>query len=248
MYSTHSRRSNHLHRGKVIFAVLFCFMSILGTLAAQHNQGNINYLDFQQKPYYFGITIGSNSSSYRVYHSKDFVLNDSFSVAKSAAGPGFNLGIISNLKMGEFFDVRFLPTLSFAERRIKYNIQGESLRTSTRRVNSVFVELPFHVRYKSATYHDFRLFVLGGVKYSFDVASDSKTRQADDLVKVSATDFQLEYGAGVQFFFPYFIFSPEFKVSNGLNNSLIFSKDVPQSNVLEKVLTRTFTISLNFEG
>jgi hypothetical protein len=92
------------------------------------------------------------------------------------------------------------------------------------------------------------LFVLGGVKYSFDVASDSRTRQAAGLVRISPTDFQIEYGAGVQFFFPYFIFSPELKVSHGLNNALIYNGSLPQSTVLDKVLSRSFTLSLNFEG
>jgi opacity protein-like surface antigen len=247
MLTTHPWRSYHLYSRKVIFGLLLLLL-FGASLSAQHKQGNVNYLDFQQKPYYFGISIGYNQSDFRVYHSKEFILNDSFARVAGQNGPGFNLGIISNLKIGEYFDARFLPTLSFAERRIKYGYLGENARLETRRVESVFVELPFHVRYKSATYHDFRLFLLGGVKYSFDVASDSRTRQAAGLVKVSATDFHLEYGAGVQFFFPYFIFSPEFKVSNGLNNALIFNGDLPQSNVIDKVLSRTFTLSLNFEG
>jgi len=92
------------------------------------------------------------------------------------------------------------------------------------------------------------LFVIAGVKYSFDVASDSRTRQSASLVKIAPTDFQLEYGAGVQFFFPYFIFSPELKISQGLNNILIFNDRLEQSNVIEKVLSRCLTISLHFEG
>ena len=61
-----------------------------------------------------------------------------------------------------------------------------------------------------------RVFVIGDIKYSFDVVSGVRERQADQLVQVAATDFQIEYGAGVQFFFPFFIFSPEFKMSHGL--------------------------------
>ncbi|MEY3195548.1 MAG: hypothetical protein RIQ78_1645 [Bacteroidota bacterium] len=214
---------------------------------AQHNQGNLNYFDFQQKPYYFGITLGYNSSNYRIYHSKDFIRNDSFARAESVTGPGFNLGIVSNLKIGEYFDIRFLPTLSFAEHSIQYSPAGSG-RILNRPIESVLVELPFHVRYKSATYHDFRLFVIGGVKYSFDVASDSRTRQSASLVKIAPTDFQVEYGAGIQFFFQYFIFSPEIKVSQGLNNVLIYNDRLQQSTVLEKVLSRTFTLSMHFEG
>jgi hypothetical protein len=222
---------------------------LLPTASAQFNQGsNINYLDFQSKPYYFGITLGMNSSNYRIYHSKNFIRNDSFAIAESVTGPGFNLGIVSNLKIGEYFDIRFLPTLSFTEHTIRYKQPGENGLVRKRPIESVLVEMPFHVRYKSATYHDFRLFIIGGVKYSFDVASDSRTRQAAGLVKIAPTDFQLEYGAGIQFFFPYFIFSPELKISQGLNNILIYNDRLEQSTVLDKILSRTFTVSLHFEG
>jgi hypothetical protein len=112
----------------------------------------------------------------------------------------------------------------------------------------VFVELPFQARYKSAPYHDFRLFIIGGVKYSFDVASDSRTRQAAGLVRIAPTDFQVAYGAGIQFFFPYFIFSPEIKISQGLNNILIYNDNLQQSTILDKVMSRTFTLSFHFEG
>jgi hypothetical protein len=164
-------------------------------------------------------------------------------------GPGFNLGIVTNLKIGNYFDIRFLPTLSFAERNINYaRVKNDFPLVRFRKVESVFVEMPFHVRYKSEPYNDFRLFVIAGVKYSFDVASDSRSRQAETLVKVAPTDFAFEVGAGIQFFFPYFIFSPEIKFSNGFNNSLIFDKNLQESNVIEKILSRTFTLSLHFEG
>lgn len=234
---------------KIRFFLLAFGLLAAAQLSAQHNRnGNYNYLDFQAKPYYFGITLGYNSSDFRIFHSKNFILNDSFSRAESVTGPGFNLGIVTNLKIGEYFDIRFLPTLSFGERNIRYTLPGENARSLVRRVESVFVELPFHARYKSAVYHDFRLFVIGGFKYSFDVASDSRTRQAAGIVKIAPTDFALEIGTGIQFFFPYFIFSPEIKVSQGLNNVLIFNSALEQSSIIEKVLSRTFTLSFHFEG
>ena len=85
----------------------------------------------------------------------------------------------------------FLPTLSFAEKRLKYQYPGYA---SNRKVESVFVELPFQFRYKSEPYHDVRLFLLAGLKYSFDVASDSRTKQAETLVKIAPNDFSFETG------------------------------------------------------
>jgi len=240
-------KSWHLFYLFGIQIILLCCL-LPNASVAQNARGNYNFLDFQQKPYYFGITLGFNRADYRVFHSKTFVLNDSIQTAESVTGPGFNLGIVTNLKIGDYFDFRFLPTLSFAERTIEYTAARNGSLLPRRKIESVFVELPFHIRYKSAPYKDMRLFVITGVKYGFDVASDSNTRQADSIVKVAPTDFAAEVGAGIQFFFPYFIFSPEFKMSYGLGNVLIFDSDLEESRVIEKILSRTFTFSLHFEG
>jgi Outer membrane protein beta-barrel domain len=229
-------------------AVMLWFVTVSPVLG-QSTRGNYNYLDFQNKPYYFGITLGYNSSDYRVFRGKNFNLNnDSIAGVESVTGPGFNLQIISNLKIGDNFDIRFLPGFAFAERTLEYDPSRRGRVNYLKKIESVFVELPFQVRYKSAPYQDKRLFVLAGLKYSYDIQSRSRTRQATDLVKISPTDFAIEYGAGVQMFFPYFIFSPEFKMSHGLGNILIYKQGFNESSVLEKLLSRMFTISLHFEG
>lgn len=209
-------------------------------------RGTYNFLDFQQKPYYFGITLAYNSAKYNVTHSDDFVLNDSIRIAEAINGGGFNLGIVTNLKIGQYFDFRFLPTLSFTDRTIEYITTNDI--AVPKRIESVFVEMPFHLRYKSAPYKDMRLFIIGGAKYSFDVANNSRSRQNSELVKVAPSDFSVEYGAGIQFFFPYFIFSPEIKVSHGMSNTLIYNDNLSYTNVLDGVRSRAITISFHFEG
>lgn len=238
--------------------LLGCFLGLMIIFAFNtevdgqkfRGKGNINFQDFQQKPYYFGITLGLNSSSFRPFRSSDFIQNDSILGVEFVNGPGFNLGIVTNLKIGSYFDFRFLPTLSFAERQIEFTRDRPVGPLSRQTIESVFVELPFQFRYKSAPFNDIRLFLIGGIKYSFDVASNSRSQneEADNLLKISPSDFMVEYGAGIQFFFPFFIFSPEFKISQGIGNTLIFNNNLEESTVLEKLLSRTFTISLHFEG
>ncbi len=250
MRTAHIRNMLNLHWRKIAFGFATFFMLILSAHTADaqiKRSSNYNYMDFQKKPYYFGITLGYNTSDYRVYLSDRFILNDSIRTANSITGPGFNLGIVTNLKVGDYFDFRLLPTLSFTERRLDYNNVRKS-DPERRVVESVFMEIPFHVRYKSAPFNDMRMYLLAGVKYGFDVANKSKARQASELVKIAPTDFSVEYGVGMQFFFPFFIFSPEFKVSQGVSNVLLYNDQLEESNVLEKVLSRTFTISIHFEG
>ncbi len=210
---------------------------------------NYNYLDFQKKAYYFGISLGLNSSAYQVNKSSNFSANDSINIVNGLYRPGFNLHIITNLKIGEYFDFRFLPGFSFTERIFEYKV-GDGSDLTTKSIESVFLEMPFLLRFKSEPYKDKRMFLLAGVKYDFDVASNSRAAKdkAQFLVQVSPHDFSVEVGAGIQFFFPYFIFSPEIKFSQGLGNVHIYKDELIESNVLDNVLSRMISISFNFEG
>jgi hypothetical protein len=90
--------------------------------------------------------------------------------------------------------------------------------------------------------------VISGIKYTFDVASDSRSRQAPGLISISPTDFQFEYGAGIQFFFPYFILSPEVKFSYGLSNVHARDEQLIYSSVIDRMNSRMIMFSLHFEG
>ncbi len=206
------------------------------------SRDNHNYLDFQGKGYYFGMAFGLNSSGFRINQSKYFIGNDSVKITEGGKKSGFNIHMIANLKMGEYFDFRFLPGFAFSYRSFIFNDVKENT------LESVFFEMPFSVRYKSVPYKDKRLFATAGLKYNYDIASNSKTRQAATLIKISPHDFQWEVGAGMQFFYPFFIFSPEIKYSRGFGNLLIYNGKLNESRVLENVQSQVITLTFNFEG
>lgn len=212
----------------------------------QAQKGTFNYYKFK-RGYYFGITLGYNSSRYSILQNRSFILNDSIMVTEAASGPGFNLGIVTNIEFGKNFDVRFLlPTISFAERRIQYTMTDRT--QLEKKIESVFLEFPIHFRYKSALYKDTRLFIIAGAKYSVDLASNSRSRKAENLIKVLPNDFIIEYGFGFQIFFPYFILSPEIKFSHGLMNIHDRNQNLIYSSPIDKLFSRGFSISLHFEG
>ncbi len=247
MESIKLRDMFNLSSNKVIltfFFSLFLGFSALGQINAGKNY---NFRDFQQKSYYFGLTVGINNTGYDVKQSKFFINNDSLRVTQGASSVGLNLHMIANLKMGDYFDFRFLPGFAFSNRTFEFKAI-DSENTISRDVESVFFELPFHIRYKSDPYKDKRFFVLAGLKYNYDVSSNSSSRKASTLIKITPHDFQWEVGVGAQFFFPYFIFSPEIKFSRGLGNILIYDNLLNESRVLENVTSQIFTVSFHFEG
>ncbi len=233
---------------KAIYISLILFLS--QTILAQNSgkRSIINYLYHKAKPYYFGISLGYDKTNLFLKRSTYFTKNSNYLLVEPHKGVGFHVQMIVNLKLGEFFDLRVLPGFSFTDKKIDYygDLSGEL--TNEKRFESVFIDVPFLVRYKSTPYNDMRLYVISGVKYTYDVNSNSNARNNQNLIKISPHDFQFEIGAGFQFFFPYFIFSPELKMSTGIGNVLLYDENLKESKVLDKVLTNMFSISFHFEG
>lgn len=237
----------HYLRGYKIGAIGVLLLMVSMVSAQQNRSGNRNYYDFQSKQYYFGLSLGGNTSSYKVNQSQFFVENDSISIVEGGRGPGFDIHFILNVKIGQYFDFRALPGFSLGNSRsLEFTDANGTMQTRT--YESVFVESPFLLRFKSEPYRDKRAFVVAGFKYSYDVQSNSSSRQANTLVKISPHDFAFEIGAGLQFFYPYFIFSPEIKWSRGLGNILIYDDRLAESRVIEQVRSSVFTLSFHFEG
>jgi hypothetical protein len=215
---------------------------------SQAQKGNYNFWEFRKKPFYFGLTLGMHSTGYLVDKSKAFIGTDSIQVVNGVDKPGLNVNIITNLKIGQYFDFRFIPGFAFSERRFEF--LSQSGKVDQKKIESVFLEVPLLLRFKSEPYKDKRLFVVGGLKYSYDVQSNSRLRreQSEKLIQITPHDFQFEIGAGMQFFFPFFIFSPEIKFSQGIGNIHIYNGLLEESLIIDKVKSRTFTISFHFEG
>ncbi len=111
--------------------------------AQEVRRGNYNFREFQSKPVYFGITLGYNTSTFQIKNSDRFILNDSFAIAEAKPGPGFNVSLVTNLKMGDYFDFRFLPGFSFAERSIRFQRVDNLGQDITSSIESVFIQMPF---------------------------------------------------------------------------------------------------------
>lgn len=226
----------------LIFICLITSLPLFGQLGGKDDR---YFKDFERKSYYFGINLGFNRTGFSLSRSGFFINNDSVRVTEGRSELGLNMHMIANLKIGDYFDFRFIPGFSFAQRGLEFtNVQTSVV--ANRKIESVFVEMPLQLRYKSMPYKDKRMFMLAGVKYSYDVQTNSKSRRS--LLKISPHDFQYEFGFGIQMFYPYFIFSPEIKFSKGLSNLLIYDNSRNEARILEKVRTEIISISLNFEG
>lgn len=214
---------------------------------SQAQQVGSNLPNYDKQWIHFGITMGGNVNSYKIYRDISLNSDDSIMAVNSGRMGGFNLGIISNISFLDHFDFRVIPTLSFAERRIKYLMVNHEYVHKD--VESIYLDIPFHFKIKSVRMDNFRFYVLGGGKYAMDMISsaNAKNRQAKSLVLTKFSNWSREYGVGTDFYFEMFKFSIEVKVSEGLNNVMVEKPDFRYTTVIDKLLPKTFLVSLHFE-
>lgn len=232
----------HVHMRKIIFIISL----IVTIFIVQKSHAQVNYHEFSSKQIYFGINLGINSADFKIKPAPKIAANDTIFDMHATRGPGFNLGIIGNLQFHRNFDLRFVPTLSFSDKQIEFNTIDNPAVKKT--IESIYLSFPVSLRFKSDPINDFTIYVIGGFRYDFDLASNQMARLAENQIKIKRNDIALEYGIGFQFYFPFFILAPEFKVSHGLINIHAVDEQLIFSRAIDKLFSRTFTISLNLEG
>jgi hypothetical protein len=205
------------------------------------------------KPYYFGIVLGYNSSHYNITHHPEFIPRDTIQSIESLNAGRVHLGIMVNWQMSRRFDVRFYPlNLIFSEKQFQYQLKIPSTidnqTMQIKRVESIVMSFPLQVRLKSDRIGNFRVYSLAGIKYDYDLASNAGALNAEDMVKVKQSDFGIEGGIGFQFFFKYFILSPEIKFSRGVTNMHVRDESFKYSNVIDQMKSRMVLFSIHFEG
>jgi len=208
----------------------------------------MNYIAKGNKLIYFGIAMGVNMADYTIVRKPKInaLITDSIKLISTKFGPGFDLGIVTNLQFHKYMDLRFVPTLTFSDKQITFTDVNN--KTTEKKVSSIYLSFPLTFRYKSKPIKDFRFFVLGGFRYNFDLNALTNGRNNEDQILVNQHDFGGELGFGFQIFFPTFVFSPEIKVFHSFmdikrnNDGLIYSRSI------DKLFSRLFSFTINLEG
>jgi hypothetical protein len=241
------RKKSIVHCLNLLSAFLFSLLTLSATA-----QKEIYLEEHDAKPYYFGITLAANMASFQTHLHSKFLNQDSILVAEPLNSGGFALGLLATARLSPRFEARFNPQLSFAERTIAYTLSKPDLIEPGLQVNktveSVIVTFPLQVKFRSDRIGNFRVYMLGGGKLDYDLASNAQARKAEDMIKIEKMDYGIEAGMGFNFYFKSFIFSPEVKISNGLRNMHARDENLKYSSVIDRIQSRMVVFSIHLEG
>jgi hypothetical protein len=235
---------------KKLTFLFFQFILVSQFVFAQKSRVK-NLENFDKHLFHFGFSLGLNSANFIMRPNADFLLGDSLYSISAIRQPGFSLGIVSDMKIFENFNLRFIPCLTFTTRILEYNFKGANstkFTTVNKTVESTFLEFPLSLKFKSERVNNYRMYVLGGGKYTIDMSSnkDVEVGSGKEIIKINRNDFLTEVGVGMDFYLEYFKLSPEIKYAFGFKNLLVNDNTI-YSNSLERLNSKIIYFSLTFE-
>ncbi|MGM8361480.1 porin family protein [Flavobacterium sp. ARAG 55.4] len=203
----------------------------------------IHLENFQKQRLYFGYYLGFNSFDFKVDYK---TVGPDIQVKKTT---GFNVGVVADLKLQEYINLRFEPGLYYTKRTLHYpNFTNET--DAVRDVNSTYIHFPLLVKFSSVRTGNIRPYILGGLSTTLNLSSNSKSiddnEQQKFRVKSWSTNYEL--GFGIDFFSEYFIFSPSIRGCFSLKDELIRDNDPnsPWTGNIESLKSRAIFINFTF--
>jgi hypothetical protein len=202
------------------------------------------------KLYHFGITVGMNF--------QDMLLTNSGLTTDEGEtwyatipnySPGFTVGLIADLFLNPYMNLRFTPSLSFGDKAFEFIEQETDLRYKAYDVRSNYLMAPIDLKIRSMRLNNYRPYVIAGA-YS---AVDLGLRKGEPVL-LKSMNYGITIGLGCDFYLPIVKIAPEIRFCFGLNNAV--EKDRPDitdfslmkySNAIAKGMPRMIIFTFNFE-
>ena len=275
MATPHVRHQFHLHRAQIGRAALLFLLALTASIGAQAQRkssssasrsksGRVksitvnNLPGYDEKWFHPGFYIAPHSSRFKIEQSAAYIqnLNTNRGVTANAlSSAGFSVGFVGDARLGDYFNLRFAPGVSFITRQIEFKPLGYSpdpgnnpndpAEIVTQEIGATQADFPLLLKFHSERRRNTRMYVVGGLRPSVNVGTRRKDPERNQLTAAN-TDVAIEYGVGLDLFYPFFKFAPELRFSHGLKNLYEPSNNV-YSNSLQSLRSNTVTLYLTFE-
>lgn len=231
---------------KNFYIIFLCF--IAGKSFSQETKVR-NNPEYDDKLIHFGYTLGLNEMEFSFGRNYKANPNDTLYADLVKPMLGFHVGMISDLRLGEYFDLRLQPSYNFSQRNLVFFV-NRKLNTQMN-LESSMIDIPLSLKYKAKRINNYRPYLLGGGSVRYDLAAKKKFDEStNEYVLLRPFDIYYEIGFGIDFYLTYFKFSTEIKLSVGTLNILNHSKSPSQPeyvNALTKLNSNIILFSMHFE-
>jgi hypothetical protein len=207
--------------------------------------------EYDERPVHFGYTMGLNYMDFRFGRTYNSTVNDTLYADLGQPMLGFQVGIISDYRLGEYFNLRFLPSFNFGQRNIGfYNKEGRTNKVM--KLESSMLDFPLLIKYKAKRINNYRPYLIAGASARYDLAAKKNYDEEQGIyILLKPLDVYFECGFGIDYYLPFFKFSTEIKASFGildvLNKNKTSTSHPEYLNSLTKLNSNIIMFSLHFE-
>lgn len=233
---------------KRLFVLLTLLIISQASYAQLFNKEKIKNLEnFDKQFLSWGYFLGLNSYDFNFdYYEdrKDILVETNF---------GFSVGLIGNMRINDYFDIRLEPGLYVAKRNLTYDesyFDGVGFNNSDliREVNSTYIHLPLLIKASSKRINNIKPFIVGGISTALNLSSNEKNPDDNDNgeFRTKSNVYFYELGFGIDIYLYWFKFTPSIRGVFGLNDELVRDED-PNSPWTGNVTTmKTRGVFINF--
>jgi len=213
----------------------------------------INLPNFDKKTVHYGYFLGTNQYDFKFEYIPEYYTDLNYKDIAVETKAGFNVGLIGDLRLNEFFNLRLEPGLYYSQRDLIYPPFSEFEKESDqiRELKSTFIHLPLMLKINVRRINNYRPFLLTGISTDFNLSSNAKNRDDNrsNVFRTTTQNLNYELGLGFDFYLVYFKFSPSIRGIFSLQNEILPDEDPnsPWTGKITKMLSRGFAINLTFE-
>jgi hypothetical protein len=232
------------HKPKRIFLkrfVQFFPLLLFPLLVSAQVKKPLNYVDVDNKALHFGFSVGINTMDLGIRRTLSNQTGDPLVPDISSIQPGFQVQIVSNLRLSNNLDLRFLPGICFGSRTVYFYKESDKSLVGKVDIESSYLDFPLDLKYRARRLNNYRPYILGGVNYRYDMAAKKQ-----DILRFKPGDIYYEMGVGVDWYLPFFKLSTELKVGIGLFDLLVRDPKSNQDYVASIDKLNSYIVGLSF--
>ncbi|MEI7675897.1 MAG: porin family protein [Bacteroidales bacterium] len=229
--------------------MLISFCSLFAQEYIEQNQPDVDF-----KRLHFGFSVGLNTQNLLLTHVDQSANSEQWYAEVPNFNPGFSVGLVSDLYLSRYLNLRFVPGLHFGSKEVDFK-RLNSNEIVTQDLKSNYLLLPIELKYSALRLNNSRPYLMVGGAAGFDLA----LKKGDtELIRLNPLDYYLEIGVGCDIYNSYFKLIPELKFCFGLSNVLdkqrtdldgpITGSDPKKyTNALSKAASRMIVLTFYFE-
>ncbi len=237
---------------KILLVILFLlpFKNATAQLFTKEKVANYPNDNIDQKFLSWGYFIGFNSYDFKFEYNrnlKDILVDDAI---------GFHLGLIGDMRINNYLNLRLEPGVFFTTRNLRYN---ESYFINTnfndadllREVKSTYIHIPLLLKASTKRINNIKPFIIGGFSAALNLSSNQENPDDNSaqVFRMTKNNYFYELGFGIDLYLPYFKFTPSIRGVFAFNDELVRDENPnsPWTSNVHSMKTRGVFINFTFQ-